>query len=1396
MSSVDERVVEMTFKSADFIKNVQSTITVLAALKDKLNFKGAADSLNSLDDAGKKFSLGGISSGVDALASKFGALGIAGITVLSNLVNRAVDAGISIAKSLTIDPIKAGLDVYETKINSIQTILANTQAAGTTLPQVTAALQELNVYANKTVFSFADMTKNIGTFTAAGVDLNTSVSSIKGIANLAALSGASAEQASSAMYQLSQAIASGSVKLQDWNSVVNAGLGGKTFQTALENTARATGTNIDAIIAKAGSFRNSLQSGWLTSDILTKTLSQFTGDLSEAQIKAMGFTDQEAQQILKLGKTAVDSATNIRTITQLMAALHEEVATAWSRVWEALLGNITEVTTSLTAVHNTLENILTGPINHFADLLDQFDKLEGRDLIVDSIKQAFADLEAILKPIGQAFHDVFPPLTVDTIAKIVQAIEQLTENMMISSKTAADIRSIFDGVFSVFKIGIDVIKGVFTVLGTVISTIAGGSGPLLDFVARIGDLISGFRKTLDAGTGLQTFFQKLGTIIAAPIKLIEDATGGFSLLATGIQKAWELAQPVVDAIAKAFSSLGDSIEKSIQNGSFANIVNTFNQLVLGGILLAIKKFIGGLGEGSGGGGLFASIKESFEGLTSALKAMQTNLKSGTLEKIAIAVALLTASIVALSFVNIANLTKSLGAITVEFTELVGAMAILDKISGSAGIVKLPIIAASLILLAGAILVLSTAVVILGQLSWEQIAKGLGAIAVLLGELVVTVALLSTDQKGIYATAVAMEAMAVAMNIMAKAVGVLGAMDWETLLKGVGTIGALLLIIAGFNAISAGGTELITTAAAMVIVGAAINILAAAVNTLGQMSLADLAKGLIGMGAALLIIAVALDLMEGALPGAAALIIASAAIVLLAGALKNMAGLSWDEMAKALITLAASLLIIGAALIFMEGSLPGAAALVVAAAALALLAPVLLALSSISWEGIAKSLIALAGAFLIIGVAGLVLTPLIPSLLGLGAAITLLGIGILAAGIGVAAFGIGLTALAVSGGAAFTVLVAGIHALLGLLPDIISSFAKAIVQLANSIGQAAPAILKAFTAIMTALLNAVISLTPKIAQAITVIVTGILTVLSANAPRIVAVVATMMVNILNAIASRAGALASAGVNVIVAVLNGISANVGRVVTAASNMIINFINAIGAAGLRITQAGASMIIQFVNGLATQINADAPLMRQAGLNLAEAIINGMTGGILGGLPSITSAAQSIASSALNAAKSLLGINSPSKEFQYVGEGTGEGMVIGMNNSTSDVVAASENMAAQALGTVQKGLSGLGDAISANIDLQPTITPVIDLTRAQAGFNALNGMTKNQLISADASTVKATSISADNAQLLSDLTTTPLGSSVTFVQNNTSPVALDAATIYRQTRNQLSVVKEALPS
>lgn len=403
---VDERVVEMRFDNSQFEKGVASTISTLDKFKQKLNFKGATKGLEDVGSAAQKVDMRGLGSGVETVTAKFSALQVMGVTALVNITNSALNAGKRIASALTLDPVISGFQEYETQMNAVQTILANTQSKGSTLDDVNKALDELNHYADLTIYNFTEMTRNIGTFTAAGIDLETSVSAIQGIANLAAVSGSSSQQASVAMYQLSQALAAGTVKLMDWNSVVNAGMGGEIFQNALKKTSELLGTGAEAAIKAEGSFRESLSTGWLTSQVLTETLKKFTtsganeyvaeytglsveavesalkaaeaqygeadaiSHASKALAEKSGKNQKEIEDALQMAKTAQDAATKVKTFSQLWDVMKEAAQSGWSKTWQLIIGDFEEAKNLLTPLADFFTNVIGKMSDARNDLLE------------------------------------------------------------------------------------------------------------------------------------------------------------------------------------------------------------------------------------------------------------------------------------------------------------------------------------------------------------------------------------------------------------------------------------------------------------------------------------------------------------------------------------------------------------------------------------------------------------------------------------------------------------------------------------------------------------------------------------------------------------------------------------------------------------------------------------------------------------------------------------------------------------------------------------------------------------------------------------------------------------------------------------------------------------------
>jgi hypothetical protein len=556
---------------------------------------------------------------------------------------------------------------------------------------------------------------------------------------------------------------------------------------------------------------------------------------------------------------------------------------------------------------------------------------------------------------------------------------------------------------------------------------------------------------------------------------------------------------------------------------------------------------------------------------------------------------------------------------------------------------------------------------------------------------------------------------------------------------------------------------------------ALLMIADVLDQMGGMKWGEIGKGLTVLAGALLAIGLALGLVPPTAPlVAAGFLILAPALLIISAAIKDMASMSWEEIARGLVTLAGALLIIGVAITAMSGAVVGAAALLIVAASLAILAPILMLFAGMSWEEMAKGLLMLAGVFVVLGLAGLALAGLVPTLIGLGLAITLLGVGVLAAGAGVFLFATALTALAAAGAAGTLALVAMVGALAGLIPEVMKQIGLGIVAFAQAIAAASPAMINAIVTILLALLDAIDRLAPRIVESIYKLLTSLLETILKYMPRMV----------------------DAGLKIVAAFLQGVANNIGKVITSATNLAIKFLEGLQRDIPRLVQAGVNYVIAFLNGIANGIRANSGAMGAAGANVGAAIIEGMIRGLLGAVGKLVSSAINAAKSALNAAKSALGIKSPSKEFMEIGRYSAEGMAIGLEKHSKIVEFAAAEMGDGAIDAMKKSVSKMGDIVSGDIDVSPKIRPVLDLSDIKDKAGQIDGMLKPSPFSPDTSTDAARKVyyerwdGGDDPS--SDDEPRP---SITFNQTNNSPKALSNAEIYRQTRNQLATTKGALP-
>jgi len=1476
-STIDKRLVEMQFDNKQFEKGVSTTISSVENLKKGLNFDKSVQSIGGIADAFKRITLGKIGEDVSTINSKFSLLGMAAFGVIQKLTDATINWGKQIINSVTgLEAAKSGLREYETQINAIQTILANTASKGTTMKDVTAALDELNTYADMTIYNFTEMTRNIGTFTAAGTDLKTSVAAIKGIANLAAVSGANSEMAARGMYQLSQAISSGTVRLMDWNSVQNAGMGGEIFQEALKDTARVHGVAIDELIKKEGSFRTSLDKGWLTKDVLLETLAKFTGDLNKEMLLNIGYTEEQANGILKMGEMANDAATKVKTFTQLKDTLKEVAQSGWTKSWELMLGDFEQAKELFTGLSDVLGKFVQDSADSRNQILGTWNALGGREVIIMAISNAFNTLLKVLAPIKEAFTDIFPPITGKQLMTFSYLLLGLVNRIKIGADGLENIKRIFKGVFAAIDIGKMFVIKLAEAFVKLLSPLLAYKDNLAALLVKIADWIVALRESIKAGDtfgkalgnivdfvhaliawivlagiAIKDFFVKMGAsakeggtkvanVWQGIVTIFESIQSFFSKITLGekmgeafesfkkvdisgltaklnsfkdsFQKlpkvtsdsgkslngfalAIEKLQPIftkIKEVAKdAFKWLGTAIKNGLKELSFENILKAINTALLGVFTLGAKGVFNDLSKLLTGGFLvaittavtnfinkgakvFDGVSGILDGVQGSLTAWQNNLKAEILMKIAKAIALIALSVLVLSFVDPVKLATATGAITVMFANLVGSMQLFSKMGGGK---QLAIIALGMAGVATSILLLSLALLILSTIDWEDMKTGLVGLAGITTVLIASSRLLSKNAGVFLKASIGISSFALGILAMAGVVYLLGKMDVGVMQSGLKTLGIIMGEFIIFSRLVGSPANAIGGAASMVILAGGIYILSEAIKKLGEIKPEVLQQGLIGMSAGLLILFAALKIMPADMSvKALALTVLGFALTLLAKAMTDMGAMSWDEVARGLAMLAGSLVILAGGLYLMSGAVSGAAALLIASFALEKLAGALTIMGQLPMNQLGTALLAIVGIFVVLGVAGLVMAPLVPVLLGLGAAMLLFGVAALAFGLGISMLATGVAVLAASGAAGIAVFALFVTTFLAMLPMIVTQLGVAFGAMIDAIITNSPKIFEAIKVILLGIIDTFVSVIPELMSAVVVLVTALVEALLTTVPMII----------------------GAAFELITALLTEIRDNIGEMTTVAIEIVTEFIDAIAAKIPDVIESATNLIISFIDGLTLAVERDIPRILESLRKLADAMIDGLLEGLGGSAVfKVITRITEIGAEIIAALKAILGIKSPSTVTKDIGEKTGQGLAKGIKAFAPKVARAAKDLGKTTISTLSKAVSGITDVITDNIDMQPTIRPVLDLEEIMAGGKELNKyLSQQRSLNVSAPLSRTSTISVGNqTSSINDQESlvTKQGEGVTFNQYNYSPKELSRLDIYRQTKNQLLMLKQA---
>ena len=1035
------------------------------------------------------------------------------------------------------------------------------------------------------------------------------------------------------------------------NRVNETGISVDSFRDTLRETAEGSVEGLDKMIEEAGSFDAALSKGWLTTDILSDTLDNLVSkaagtqvsisELSDEQLQNIGYTQEQIDALRALSEEAKSSDSNLASLVSTLGrqsgrellfdsllngakavqGLFQTIKGAWQDIFPPATSE--QLYSFIEALHSASERIrdfftqaeegadgFTGAINK--PLQDIGNTFKGLFAILDIVKQAFSALWRVITPAGSAVGGLLTGV-LGLTGSFGEWLVKLDESIKKGDVFYKGLKTI-----------VDVVKGAITAVTGFAAAIGESLGfPGLDGATASVEAFLGTLKEKVGAPGLEKL-QVVFDGICTRVKWVKDGIVGmkdsvvdsmgeidgavsgnkFVQVLTGIGT---LIRQVASAIGGLLGKAIDGLINTLSNANFNGILDFLNALAAGGIIAAINKFIDPVEElentftslkdwvkGLGGG-----VTKILDGVRGSLEAWQTKLKSDALGKIAASIAVLSVSLLVLSSIDSDKVTGSLAAMGTMFAELIASMAVLDKLSidgkaanktasamikmGAAllvlslamknigelepeqlaeGLIGVGVLlaeidlflntakfdknaskaATGMILFAAAIKILSSAVKTLGGMNWNDLSKGLVGVGVLLAEVEVFLSNAKFNGKAVL-TATGIVILSSAIKVLASACKDFGTMSWGELTKGLASIAALLVEITAFTKLTGDAKHVVSTGLALIEIAAAMKIFASAMADFGNMSGAAIAKGLVAMGGALAEVAIAIKLMpNNMISVGSGLVIVGAALKIVASALSSMGNMSWEAIAKGLVAMGGALAELAIGLNFMNGTLAGSAALLVAAGALAVLTPVLVVLGNMSWESIAKGLVMIAGAFTVMGVAGAVLGPLTPSILAISGALALLGVGAVAIGAGLTLIGAGLTSISV-GLVSLAASFASSGALIvGGLSAIVLGFAGLIPAIAEKIGEA-----------IVAFCGAISSGAPAIGEAVKAIVLTLVDVLVQCVPAIADGALQLVTGVLASLVAYTPQIIDSVMQFLIEILEGIARNIPQLIQAAMNVV---------------------------------------------------------------------------------------------------------------------------------------------------------------------------------------------------------------------------------------------------
>lgn len=1236
--AVDDRIVRFSVDDSSLVKKGPSVVNMLGKMKEALNFSHSAKGLQDIEKAAKNINWGSMAAGAEVFTNKISALSIMGITTIQRYTNQALNAVENFAKELTTRPIFTGFSEYEIKMDAIQTILTNTAKAGTTLDDVNRVLGDLNQYADLTIYNFAEMTRNIGTFTAAGIGLEEASAAIKGLSNVAAASGVNATKAAGAMYQLSQGMASGIIRLQDWMSLETANMNSQLFQDSLIETARVHGIAIDKMIKDNGSFRYTLQEGWLTAEIMSETLQKFTGDLTDEQLRAIGYSEEQIASIQETAKRAVAAATEVKTVTQLIDTMKESVQSGWAVSWEYIIGDKQQATETLTRIKDAFDAMLAPSTDARNNALKIWNELGGREAAIEGFVNIFTGIKTVIDSITGVVDKILPDIDGYDLVAFSKGFEQVTRVFKMSGDTAIDLEKTLNGLGVILKFIGRGVLGVLSPLKIFGNAIGGMLSALLRFTAVLGGWLSGFDKAVDKSRYLS---ENVGSIYEG-FKLMFGAfkSAYIPSISFDLDLRFEGVQNMIKSASNALATFRTNLDNGVQEfkTNAKNAASNAAAAMLSGVSTVVKWIEGALTSvgnglaavGSGikavGDGIFGFVRGTSDSFLRLVNAFSEAWSIEAIRDITLSAILLGISKgIKKGFKVMKKVITGFGDILESTIDAIEAFS--DAISTVGDSIKAfnrSIKARTLLTMAAAIAILAGSMVLLSYVNPDNFMLSFAAVTAFLTELTIVMqALDQLDGTGIGSATIGLVLLSSAVAIMAAAVSSISKSVTNDNVLAV--LGSLVTVVVGLvgAAISlskyvSNPGQLIATSLGLIILASAFKTISKAIAAFGDIDPTTLKNGLVGLGVMLAEVATFIRFakLDQLKQGKKAIAEIAISLLVMVGAVAILGNMQVDKLIVGLASVAALLVSLGIAVALMKNANMSKVAPTVLAMALALnmfLVPIA-ALGNMNTNKLIQGLAAMGAVILGLTVALVALgaankyigsfTGVAVALIALGLALNLLIAPIVILGsLPLEMLKVGLFAIAGALGVlvlSATLLtplttsllaVAGALALFGVsmlgIGSGISALAGAFLKLAGVTALGASAVVAALTTIIGGLVLLIPEILAKLGEGIISMITAIAVSIVDNAGILLDKLGVLLDKILVWIGKHAPVLFSTAVILVL------------------QLLLTIITALDEYAPLLVESFVSMVINVIDSVANAIRENSQKIFAAIRNLISAII-----------------------------------------------------------------------------------------------------------------------------------------------------------------------------------------------